>query len=314
MSLNDILSWRMGETTPPPYLSITLERLEDFMRERESNAGGTAHRICFATTHKNALRDYGGKFQWAFSLPFPNTVRYIFERQTGLQLFPPRGSGLSIWHGIEPEKKKEYDLIKRWMEECGTLVFLRDLLSLSIALGENFAGTKSERTPIGKLEYRAKYEEDAGAVERLAGLAARRIKGLPFYQEADLVIPAPTTPGKDYNLPLQVAQIVSDQIEKPCCPALSFTKSGPSMKNTPFQERLRVLNEKNLIINSDSLKGKSVILLDDKYQSGATANYVAWKLQQKGVRLVYGLCLVKTRRDRDNFSAQESAGGDHAPS
>ncbi|MBF0334071.1 MAG: nickel-dependent hydrogenase large subunit, partial [Alphaproteobacteria bacterium] len=44
----------------------------------------------------------------------------------------------------------------------------------------------------------------------------------------------------------------------------------------------------------------AVILIDDKYQSGVTLQYVASRLYQAGARRVYGLCAVKTMRDTDN--------------
>lgn len=44
----------------------------------------------------------------------------------------------------------------------------------------------------------------------------------------------------------------------------------------------------------------SVILIDDKYQSGTTINFVASILRGAGAGAIYGLCIVKTARDTDN--------------
>jgi predicted amidophosphoribosyltransferase len=47
-------------------------------------------------------------------------------------------------------------------------------------------------------------------------------------------------------------------------------------------------------------KAPSVILIDDKYQSGMTIQFVASRLYDAGTAKVYGLCAVKTLRDMDN--------------
>ena len=50
-----------------------------------------------------------------------------------------------------------------------------------------------------------------------------------------------------------------------------------------------------------STRGESVILLDDKYQSGTTMHYVAMQMQAAGVDgPILGLVAVKTLRDDDN--------------
>lgn len=51
---------------------------------------------------------------------------------------------------------------------------------------------------------------------------------------------------------------------------------------------------------SEKFKGKKVILLDDKYQSGTTAQFVASRLYEAGAAEVHGLFCVKTWRDTDN--------------
>jgi predicted amidophosphoribosyltransferase len=48
------------------------------------------------------------------------------------------------------------------------------------------------------------------------------------------------------------------------------------------------------------LQDADVILLDDKYQSGATANFVGGKLYEAGADRVLGLFCVKTWSNSDN--------------
>ena len=54
--------------------------------------------------------------------------------------------------------------------------------------------------------------------------------------------------------------------------------------------------------NTVTLQGKLIILIDDKYQSGITLQFVASRLLEKGASKVFELCAVKTWRDDDNTS------------
>ena len=164
-------------------------------------------------------------------------------------------------------------------------------------------GETKIHTYLGQLEYKAKSNKDEDAIQKLAEHAAETIQSLPFYKDADLLIPVPPSKMGVNQTPLKVAGIVGEKIQKTVKPILSFKNPGSPMKNSPIEDKLQKLEQRELVISPDerdSLRGKSVILLDDKYQSGVTANYVAWKLQEAGVKYVYGLFLVKTLRDSDN--------------
>ena len=46
-----------------------------------------------------------------------------------------------------------------------------------------------------------------------------------------------------------------------------------------------------------NLSGKTVLLIDDLYKSGASINYAAMKLKEAGAARVFGMCLVKSLRN-----------------
>jgi len=50
----------------------------------------------------------------------------------------------------------------------------------------------------------------------------------------------------------------------------------------------------------DTVDGKSVLIVDDLYQSGVSAWSLARFLKSRGARRVYGLACVKSWRDTDN--------------
>jgi predicted amidophosphoribosyltransferase len=53
------------------------------------------------------------------------------------------------------------------------------------------------------------------------------------------------------------------------------------------------------------LEGRTVLLLDDLYQSGISMNYVAMELLAAGVKEVFGLACEKTCRNDDNLSRSD---------
>lgn len=63
-------------------------------------------------------------------------------------------------------------------------------------------------------------------------------------------------------------------------------------------EKLKTL--RGAIEITGDVEGKSVILIDDLYQSGSTMWTVAKLLKKKGAKRVLGLACVKSWRDTDN--------------
>ena len=81
----------------------------------------------------------------------------------------------------------------------------------------------------------------------------------------------------------------------------SFAGQKSSIKASALSEKWDTWKKSQLSFpNETAVEGKTVVLIDDKYQSGVTIQYVAMILQRAGVRDVYGLSFVKTLRDTDN--------------
>lgn len=68
------------------------------------------------------------------------------------------------------------------------------------------------------------------------------------------------------------------------------------MKNADsLEDKLDALLDSHLVIADDvDLEGKSILLVDDLYQSGLTMQYVAMILKNAGCSRVFGLTLVKS--------------------
>ncbi len=256
-------------------------------------------RICFATTHAKEPKrsdhpDYVGTFNVPFDCGFSRLFPY--------ELFPnkkDRYHSDSFWRSITTEE--EFQEIDTWVKEQGSRVFLRDCLYTSIAMHHNFTNLdEGARTEIGELEYRAKQNHDMIAVRKLAEHCINTITEIRLYKDADLVCAIPPQRGKDFDLPSGVVSIVSKKLDKEDITArFSFGAEKRSVKSATRDEKWEAWHNARIVFNSD-LTDKKIILIDDKYQSGTTIQYIAMKLQEAGARHVLGLSMVKTMRDTDN--------------
>ena len=255
-------------------------------------------RICFNTTHKNALtREDGPNWVGHFKVPFLETIGPIFTGMTGLKLYKDNFG--RYWRSIKDEQ--EFNIIKNWIDDVENIVFIRSYLALSIALSE-YIGNEAERTEIGHLEYEAKYNKDKKAIIELVKKLLKIIKKLPYFINADYICAVPPSSGKDFDLPSVLAKGLCQQLNKiNLTPDLKWEHYKKSLKSLPLDKKLEALKDANLIVSNTNLNGKKVLIIDDLYQSGYTVHYVGMKLLEKGVSQVYNIALVKSRRDSDNL-------------
>lgn len=257
-------------------------------------------RICFVTTHAGALKmnssecEYYGKF----SLPFEKTVKPIFEESTGMKLFPSRFGG--CWVSLRTES--EFISVKQWIDAQGSRVFLRDTMALSVALSEHISEASS-RTKLGELEYRAKYRRGTvriNAINELANICFQAMQELPFYKDGDITVAVPPRQGKAFDLPTEIVRhLTSNDVCTDLSQYLTWQAQKKSLKTIPVERKWVALERAELEVSYD-FSDQTVILIDDLYQSGVTMQYVAMKLQQAGAKKIYGMALVKSRRDTDN--------------
>lgn len=191
--------------------------------------------------------------------------------------------------------------IKAWIKKQGKRVFLKDLLTASVALSINMDNPPNH-TDIGELEYRAKKSQDKESIEALANKAIDFIKNMPLYKDADYICAPPYNKDKAFDLPTELIKIISLKINKAdISKFFVLDNKKESVKDAPESDKWEVWDSAGVKINNDiDIAGKRVIILDDKYQSGTTVHYIAMKLQEKGVSKIYGLYLVKTRGNKDN--------------
>ncbi len=258
--------------------------------------GSSPRRICFSSTHKNALkRENGTSWIGKFSVPFSDTIKPIFEKETGLNLYYKEEFN-NYWYSIRTEK--EFEKIQNFIQKYNDIVFIKDSLALSIALSENI---KNSKTLIGELETKAKYEQDYIARKKLSERCINFISNTPFYKKTKIICAIPSSDNSSASLPRYITNLVASNLNlNDISNNVMWKNNKQAAKELPFEKKWEALENANLTVNIN-LNKKTIILLDDLYQSGTTIQYVAMKLLDAGAKRIYGLTIVKSRRDTDNL-------------
>ena len=209
----------------------------------------------------------------------------------------------SVRNSAISEQKRNSKELEAWCEEWKECVFLRDLLSASLSLSFNKIDPRTtEYTPIGKLEHKAKEECNETAIIELANHAINTMNEIDIYKRTDFICAIPSC--KEFNLPHEIVMKIRGKTGKTdITSGFCLQSTKPDAKSSDIKDRWDDWENTNLFYKKDhsvNIKGKDVILIDDKYQSGVALHFVAMKLQEAGVRNVYGLCMVKTLSNKGN--------------
>ncbi len=167
-------------------------------------------------------------------------------------------------------------------------LFLDDNLAQTFALDYHMQ-YQGGRTKIGELVYQAKYQN--GTIDQLVKHFLEFIKHHPLYHQADYIYGVPSSRSP---LVQQLVTHLGRDLDKPIAPIL-INKHPSNMKDLSLEEKFQQVGKifETVRVDEQNLQGKHIILIDDIYQSGATMNEIAQRLQRYGAT-VYGLVATKT--------------------
>jgi len=112
----------------------------------------------------------------------------------------------------------------------------------------------------------------------------------------DVIAPIPPSTARQVQPVAEVAKALGKKLKKPVMiDAIEKTRETPGLKNIHDHEERRELLDGAFEADSHVVKGKGVLLLDDLYRSGATANAVTLALIAAGAARVYFLAATRTR-------------------
>ena len=150
------------------------------------------------------------------------------------------------------------------------------------------------RTEVGELLYRLKYKGRKDALEGLVTVAAAFIRS--WGPSIDAIVPVPPSRVRAIQPVLLLAAGLAKELDVPLRDVVQRGRSPKQLKDVfDYHERIKLLaNVHN--VTSTALRGKSVLLVDDLYRSGATLNTVTEALRAKGkVSAVYAFAPTRTR-------------------
>lgn len=156
-----------------------------------------------------------------------------------------------------------------------------------------------ERTSLGKLIYRFKYKRSQEAGNILADLASELIK--EKFTRVDILINVPPsfTPRVFQPLDFLAEKVSSKTGLKWQKDILARTRlSKPQKELTSKSEKRQNVSGLFKLKNAGVIKGKSVLLLDDIYDSGATLSEICSVLKQGGAYNIVVVTLTRTRFDQ----------------
>ena len=153
------------------------------------------------------------------------------------------------------------------------------------------------RSELGELLYKLKYRADPSAVDSIAEAAAEFLTE-KWRVNVDLIVPVPpSNTGRKRQPVLEVATAISERTGIGLClDGLVKVKQTPQLKDVfDFKERVAAL-EGAFTVEKAKIQGKSVLLFDDLFRSGATMNTITECLTKDGgAEVVYALTLTRTR-------------------
>ena len=188
--------------------------------------------------------------------------------------------------------------------------FYRNELDYCVASDFNY-NFGDGRTELGVAEYQLKYNSNQLSSREYDEYFSVLVKSIidsshfvPISNGIEWVVsPMPATLKGQTKFAWRLANVISECLKLPFLnPVLESDK--PQMKQLSIQEKIiawsKIYESNQEIIDSD-ITGKSIIVVDDLYQSGISMWEYAKFLKRMGAEKVLGLVCVKSLRDSDNL-------------
>lgn len=157
----------------------------------------------------------------------------------------------------------------------------------------SYAGANWNRSSVGDLVYRLKYEADASVLPALIGQTRNLFAAHPEMSNFDVIVPVPASTPRAFSPVLEFCKALANAVGKPMLPCVIKTRQTKPQKEmlTLPQKRDNVAGA--FVLNSD-ITGKSVLLVDDLFDSGATLEEITRLLRKHGVANINVLTLTRT--------------------
>ena len=156
----------------------------------------------------------------------------------------------------------------------------------------------TKRSEIGELLYRLKYKKDKSVINEMVTTAADFVKSKRW--SFDLLIQVPPSSSRSFQPVVVLAELLAKALSiEYCGDCVEKIKDTPQLKNVSDVNERKKLLSGAFRADCSKIEGKSVLLFDDLYCSGATMNEVSSALQKSGkAAFVYTLAITMARERR----------------
>jgi hypothetical protein len=251
---------------------------------------------------------------WSVVLPFCETLRNTFELMCPVDSIGLRSGNNGRCYTFLPDAREDDEclsMVKAWHQTVGKYVAIRDCLALSFAIDydRERGNPQRRRTRIEALRARAKpYDREPSsdtieAADDLVGECLSFLGEMSCYDSVDAIVAMPPSdPSKPFDLPAYLASEIGKRWGRESLGgAITTVASRPPLKNLAIGEKLQAIDG-TLRADASLVANRTVLLVDDLYQSGVSMNYAAMELMNAGCIRVLGLACEKTCTNDDNVS------------
>lgn len=157
----------------------------------------------------------------------------------------------------------------------------------------------NEGHPLREVVQRFKYGRKVSLGKPLGRLMARGCSEFLLANSFDIIIPVPLHPRRlrwrGFNQAVILAGEVSRALKPPVDPFLLLrSRETPPQTQLSEEERKKNMRGAFFLNPAKSVRGKTLLLVDDVYTSGATVNECSRTLVRAGAKEVYVLTLSRT--------------------
>ena len=153
---------------------------------------------------------------------------------------------------------------------------------------------KTKRSWVGELLYQLKYHSDVSAADKIIEVAVAFLRH--SRSRFDLVVPVPPSGRRRIQPVIILAQGIGEMLDLPVVECVTTTRPATQLKGVMDSHRRKELLDGLYDVDHTCTKGKSILLFDDLYRSGATMNAVTDLLVNQGkAAAVRVLTVTKTR-------------------
>ena len=166
-------------------------------------------------------------------------------------------------------------------------------IGFALDFHSSYKGADWNRSGIGDLVYRLKYESDATALPTLVEHTRKLFTAHPEMSQFDIIVPVPSSTPREFSPVHEFCKAITQAINKPLQSCVIKTRQTQPQKemHTLPQKRDNVAGA--FAVNGD-INGKRVLLVDDLFDSGATLEEITRLLRKHGAANINVLTLTRT--------------------